>query len=148
MAAEIRVLSAGRSSRVEGRRAAFQKAVRPQREYGFQHRPEIRKRYRRGEAFGRGGRLRPPRSMNSPERARSRRAPPTSAGGNGGFAVRPGAPVPDISSGDALKRSVLAAESIVFNRASSGILLGKSAQEKEIYDQVQGQDQRATPWRA
>src|SRR5688572_9805582 len=38
-----------------------------------------------------------------------------------GVAVRADAPAPDISSTEALKRSLLAAESIVYNRASSGL---------------------------
>ena len=39
-----------------------------------------------------------------------------------GFAVRPGAPKPDISSGEAVKRTLLAAKSIVYSRAgASGI---------------------------
>ena len=40
-----------------------------------------------------------------------------------GMAVRAGAPRPDISSGDALKRAVLAADSIVYSRGPSGIYL-------------------------
>ena len=38
-----------------------------------------------------------------------------------GVAVRAGAPMPDISNVEALKRSVLAAESLVFTRGSSGV---------------------------
>ena len=39
-----------------------------------------------------------------------------------GFAVRPGAPKPDISSGDAVRQTLLAAKSIVYSRAgASGI---------------------------
>jgi molybdate transport system substrate-binding protein len=37
-----------------------------------------------------------------------------------GVAVRAGAPVPDISNTEALKRAILAADSIVYNRASTG----------------------------
>ena len=42
-----------------------------------------------------------------------------------GVAVRAGAPRPDISSGDALKRAVLAAESIVYSTGPSGVYLEK-----------------------
>src|SRR5439155_18873427 len=59
-----------------------------------------------------------------------------------GVAVRPGAPVPDISSADALKRSVLAAESIVFNRASSGIYFENLLEKMEIYGEVQARTTR------
>ena len=38
-----------------------------------------------------------------------------------GVLIRADAPVPDISTTEALKRSVLAADSVVFNRASSGL---------------------------
>src|SRR6266576_2739051 len=59
-----------------------------------------------------------------------------------GVAVRPGASVPDISSSDALKRSVLAADSIVFNRASSGIYLENLLKKMEIYGEVQARTTR------
>lgn len=42
-----------------------------------------------------------------------------------GMAVRQGAPRPDISSGEALKRAVLAARSIVYSRGPSGVYLEK-----------------------
>ncbi|MEO8807166.1 MAG: substrate-binding domain-containing protein [Burkholderiaceae bacterium] len=38
-----------------------------------------------------------------------------------GVAVRPGAAPPDISNADAVKRAVLEADSLVFNRASTGL---------------------------
>jgi molybdate transport system substrate-binding protein len=38
-----------------------------------------------------------------------------------GVAIRADAPVPDISSTEALKRSLLAADSVAYNRASSGV---------------------------
>jgi len=53
-----------------------------------------------------------------------------------GAAVRPGAPAPDLSSPDALKRSVLEAESIVFNRASTGIYFENLLKKMGIWDQV------------
>ncbi|TMH40004.1 MAG: ABC transporter substrate-binding protein [Betaproteobacteria bacterium] len=59
-----------------------------------------------------------------------------------GVAVRPGAAVPDISSGEALKRSVLEADSIVFNRASSGIYFENLLKKMEIYDKVQARTTR------
>jgi molybdate transport system substrate-binding protein len=54
-----------------------------------------------------------------------------------GVAVRPGAPVPDISSAEALKKSVLEAESIVFNRASTGLYFEGLLKKMGIYDQVE-----------
>jgi molybdate transport system substrate-binding protein len=54
-----------------------------------------------------------------------------------GVAVRPGAPVPDISSAEALKKSVLDAESIVFNRASTGLYFESLLKKMGIYEQVE-----------
>ena len=57
-----------------------------------------------------------------------------------GVAVRAGAPVPDISSTEALKRSVRAAESVAYNRASSGLyverLMEKLGLAEEIKDKT------------
>ena len=59
-----------------------------------------------------------------------------------GVAVRAGAPVPDITNADALKRSVLAAESLVFNRASTGLYLEGLLKKMDIYTQVEGKTTR------
>ena len=63
-----------------------------------------------------------------------------------GVAVRAGAPKPDISSGEALKRAVLAAKSIVYSTGPSGIYLadlfqgmGIAAELKPKIRQVQGE---------
>ena len=59
-----------------------------------------------------------------------------------GAAVRPGAPAPDLSSADALKKSVLDAESIVFNRASTGIYFENLLKKMGIYEQVEAKTTR------
>lgn len=63
-----------------------------------------------------------------------------------GAAVRAGAPKPDISSGEALKRAVLAAKSVVYSTGPSGIYLsglfqrmGIAAEIKSKVRQVQGE---------
>jgi molybdate transport system substrate-binding protein len=63
-----------------------------------------------------------------------------------GIAVRAGAPKPDISSGEAVKRAVLAAKSVVYSTGPSGIYLaglfermGIAAQVKAKLKQVQGE---------
>lgn len=63
-----------------------------------------------------------------------------------GVAVRAGAPRPDISSGEALKRAVLAAKSIVYSHGPSGVYLaglfqrmGIAEELKSKIKQVQGE---------
>mgnify|MGYP001476081778 CR=1 FL=1 len=51
--------------------------------------------------------------------------------------IRPCAPVPDISSADAIRRPVLEAESVVFNRASSGLYFEALLKKMGIYAQVE-----------
>jgi molybdate transport system substrate-binding protein len=51
-------------------------------------------------------------------------------------AVRFGAPEPDISSVDALKKSVLAAKSVAYSEGASGSYLVGMFQKLDIYDQV------------
>jgi molybdate transport system substrate-binding protein len=53
-----------------------------------------------------------------------------------GVAVRLGAPKPDISSADAVKKSVLAAKSIAYSAGASGTYLVSMMQKLGIYDQV------------
>jgi molybdate transport system substrate-binding protein len=53
-----------------------------------------------------------------------------------GVAVRAGAPKPDISSADALKKSILAAKSIAFSAGASGTYLVSMLEKLGIYDQV------------
>ena len=53
-----------------------------------------------------------------------------------GLAVRAGAPRPDISSGDAVKQTLLAAQSIAYSSGPSGIYLAGLVQRMGIADQV------------
>ena len=54
-----------------------------------------------------------------------------------GLAVRPGAPLPDVSSVDALKRAMLEAESVVFNRATGGQYIENMLRKIGVYDQIE-----------
>jgi len=54
-----------------------------------------------------------------------------------GVAVRAGAPIPDISNVEAFERSVLAAESLVFTRGSSGVYFEALLKKMALYEQVQ-----------
>ena len=54
-----------------------------------------------------------------------------------GVAVRAGAPKPDLSSGDALKRTLLAAKTVGYTSGPSGVYMGKLIERMGIAAQVQ-----------
>ena len=54
-----------------------------------------------------------------------------------GIAVRPGAPVPDISSVEALKRAMLEADSVVFNRATGGQYIESMLRKIGVYGEIE-----------
>jgi molybdate transport system substrate-binding protein len=54
-----------------------------------------------------------------------------------GVVVRDGAPLPDISSAEALKRSLLAADSVAYNRASSGIYIESMLKRLGVFEQIE-----------
>jgi molybdate transport system substrate-binding protein len=51
--------------------------------------------------------------------------------------IRPDAPVPDISSLAAFKRSLVEADALVYNRASSGVYIDTMLKKIGVFDQVQ-----------
>jgi len=59
-----------------------------------------------------------------------------------GIAVRPGAPVPDISTVDAMKRALLDAESVVFNRATGGQYIESMLRKIGVYEQIENKTTR------
>ncbi len=59
-----------------------------------------------------------------------------------GVMVREGAPVPDISSADALRRAILLAESVVYNWSSSGLSAEAALAKLGILDQIGGKTAR------
>ena len=59
-----------------------------------------------------------------------------------GVTVRDGTPVPDISSPAALQLAVLAADSLVFNRASTGLYFEELLKKMNIFDRVEGKTTR------
>src|SRR6266853_970551 len=142
MAAEIRVLSAGAvEPGLRAAAAAFKKQSGHDVNITFNTAPEIRKLIAGGDAFDVV--IAPPAALDEFAGAGKVTADRVNLGRVGlGVAVRPGAPVPDISSSDALKRSVLAAESIVFNRASSGIYLENLLKKMGVYEQVEARTTR------
>ena len=136
-AAEIKVLSAGAvEPGLKVAAAAFQKASGHQVSITFNTAPQIRKRLESGEV--QDVVLAPPAVIEEFAKAGKLSQERANVGRVGlGAAVRPGAPAPDISNAEALKKSVLEAESIVFNRASTGIYFENLLKKMGIYDQVE-----------
>ena len=62
-----------------------------------------------------------------------------------GVAVRAGAPKPDISSGDALKRAVLAAKSVAYSSGPSGVYLAGLFQRMGIADEIKPKVKQTSP---
>lgn len=136
-AAEITVLSAGAIE--PGLRpavSAFQKEAGHTVKVTFATAPQILKRVGGGETFDVV--IAPPSVLESFAKAGKVDAQRVGLGRVGlGVAVRPGAAVPDISDAGALKRSVLDAESLVFNRASTGLYFEGVLRKMGIYEQVE-----------
>ncbi len=59
-----------------------------------------------------------------------------------GITVRPGAPAPDIKTTDALKAAVLAADSLVYNTASTGIYLANLFDKLGVGEQIKAKTTR------
>lgn len=59
-----------------------------------------------------------------------------------GIAVRPGSPVPDVSSVEAMKRALLGAESVVFNRATGGQRIEDMLRKIGVYDRIEAKTTR------
>jgi molybdate transport system substrate-binding protein len=136
-AAEIKVLSAGAiEPGLKAAAGAFQKSTGHVVRITFNTAPEIRKRIDAGEV--QDVVIAPPAAMEEFSKAGKVRQDRIEVGRVGmGVAVRPGAPLPDISSGDALRKSILEADSIVFNRASTGQYFEGLLKKMGIYEQVE-----------
>jgi molybdate transport system substrate-binding protein len=134
--ADIRVLSAGAvEPGVRAAASAYAKQSGNEVKITFNTAPQIRKRMEAGDQFDVV--IAPPAALDEFAGAGKVTADRVALGRVGlGVAVRPGAAIPDISSTEALKRSVLAADSIVFNRASTGIYLENLFKKLGLYDQI------------
>jgi len=134
--AEIKVLSAGAvEPGIRAAAAAYAKESGNEVKLTFNTAPEIKKRLESGAAFDVV--IAPPAALDEFAGAGKIAAERVALGRVGlGVAVRPGAEVPDISSSEALKRSLLAADSVVFNRASTGIYLENLLKKLGVYDTI------------
>ena len=61
-----------------------------------------------------------------------------------GVVIRDGAPKPDVSTTDALKRAVLDADSVIYNRASSGLYVEGLLQRLGLAEHIQAKTKRYT----
>ena len=141
-AADIAVLSAGAiEPGLKAAAAAFEKQTGHGVKITFNTAPELKKRMESNPAFDVV--IAPPAVIG--EFASTSKLAETRAnvGRVGmGVAVREGAATPDISSAEALKRSMLAADSLVFNRASTGLYLEGLLKKMDVYAQVEGKTTR------
>jgi molybdate transport system substrate-binding protein len=141
-AAEITVLSGGAvEPGLNAAAAAFQKSTGHSVKVTYNTTPQIRKRVAGGETFDVV--IVPPAAIKEFAAAGKVDAGGADIGKVGmGVVIRPGAPVPDISSADAIRKTVLDAESIVFNTASSGLYFEDLLKKMGIYDQIQSKTAR------
>jgi len=136
-AAEIKVLSAGA---VEPGLVAFAQLVK--RETGddlkiqFNTAPRIAERLAAGEAYD--ILISPPAVIAQAAKDGKVDASTRVAVGRvgAGIIVRSGAPAPDVTTVDALKATLLAADSIVYNTASTGLYLDRLFEKLGILDTI------------
>ena len=141
-AAEITVLSAGAiEPGLKAAVAVFEKQTGHTVRITFNTAPELRKRMDSQPAFDVV--IAPPNVMGDFAAASQLAETRANVGRVGmGVTVRDGAALPDISNAEALKRSVLGAESLVFNRASTGLYLETLLKKMDIYARVEGRTTR------
>lgn len=137
-AAEITVLSGGAvEPGLTAAAAVFEKQTGHKVAITFNTTPQMRTRVDAGDTFD--VMVAPPETMAELARAGKVEGGGLSIGRVGsGVAVRPGAPLPAIATADDIRRAVLEAESIVFNRASTGLYFERLLKEWGIYGQVEG----------
>ena len=142
LAAEINVLSAGAiEPGLKAAAAAFDTQTGHVTKITFNTAPELKKRMDANPAFDVV--IAPPAVMGEFAAASKLAETRANVGRVGmGVAVRDGAPVPDMSSAEAMKKAVLAADSLVFNRASTGLYLEGLLKKMDVYAQVEGKTTR------
>lgn len=141
-AAEIKVLSAGAiEPGLKAAATAFEKQSGHTVQITFNTAPELRKRMDGNPAFDVV--IAPPAVISDFAAAGKLAEARANVGRVGmGVAVRRGAPAPDVSSAESLKRAVLAADSLVFNRASTGLYLESLLKKMDVYTQVEAKTTR------
>ena len=135
---EIKVLSAGAiEPGLKSAAVAFERQTGHVTTITFNTAPELRKRMQGNPAFDVV--IAPPAVIDEFAAAGQLDAARADVGRVGmGVAVRESAPAPNISNSEALKRSVIEADSLVFNRASTGLYLESLLRKMDVYSQVEG----------
>jgi molybdate transport system substrate-binding protein len=143
-AAEITVISGGAiEPGLKAAAAAFEKETGHKVKITFNTTPQMRKRVAAGDTFD--VIIAPPAAVKEMASAGKVDAGGVDVGRVGsGVAVRPGPPVPAIATADDIKKAVLEAESIVFNRASTGLYFENLLKKWGIYEQIEGKAARYT----
>ena len=135
-AAELSVLSAGAiEPGLKAAAAAWQRDSGDIVRVTFATAPQLRKRIAGGEAADVV--IAPPAALEEFARAGKLGSLRSDVGRVGlGVAVRLDAPVPNVASAAALERAMLDAESLVFNRASTGLYFESLLKKMGIYEKV------------
>lgn len=143
-AAEITVISGGAiEPGLKAAAAAFEKQSGHKVKITFNTTPQMRKRVAAGDTFD--VIIAPPGAIKDFAAAGKVEAGGVDVGRVGsGVAVRPGAPVPAIANLDDIKKTVLEAESIVFNTATTGLYFESLLKKWGVYEQIQGKTVRYT----
>lgn len=136
-AAEITVMSGGAvEPGLKAAVAAFEKDSGHKVKITFNTTPQMQKRVAAGDTFD--VIVAPPAAIKQFAAAGRVDAGGVDIGRVGsGVAVRPGAPVPAIATGDDIRKAVLEAESVVFNRASTGIYFENLLKKMGVWEQVE-----------
>lgn len=142
MAAELTVISGGAiEPGLHAAAAEFQKQSGDSVRITFNTTPQIAKRIAAGDVFDVV--IAPPAEIERYVSEGKVVGDRVNVGRVGlGVVVRPGAPVPDLSNTDAFKRSVLEADSLVFNRASTGLYFENLLKKLGIWQQVESKTTR------
>lgn len=141
-AAEITVLSGGAiEPGLHAAAEAFEKSSSHKVKITFNTTPQMQKRIAAGDTFDVA--IAPPAATGGFLKAGKVDAGGLNVGRVGsGVVIRSDAPVPAIANADDIKKTVLEAESIVFNRASTGQYFERLLKKMGVYKQVEAKASR------
>ena len=134
---EVRVISAGAvESGLAPALAAFEKESGRKVVALYNTAPQVRERLDKGEGYDVV--VLPPGGMDALQKAGRVGADRVMLGSVGqGIAVRPGAPAPDLSSVEAMKRALTQADRVVFNRATGGQYIEAMLKKIGVYPDIE-----------